>query len=53
MEHDNTRTFRLLEVLEQSVANARFNSLDKTHIEYWRVIINELEKESQPVSKGE
>ena len=53
MTHDNTRKHRLLETLEKSVADARFNGLDKTHIDYWRVILDELEKESKTVTKGE
>ena len=49
----NERTERLLETLERSVTDARFNGLDKTHIDYWRVILDELEKESKTVTKGE
>ena len=54
----NERTERLLDILEKSVTDARFNGIDETHTSYWRVILDELDKESAPktgnaVTKGE
>lgn len=45
------RTERLLDILEKSVTDARFNGIDGTHTNYWRVILDELDKESDTVSK--